>query len=214
MITDVFNLMRLMVGEIATNCYILHNLEKHKLIVIDPGGDAPDIEGALAGFGSEVEAILITHAHYDHLMAVRELKEKHPEAVFIAPEGEMELFSMVSDFIGKTPVEVTGSPDRYVSDGEVLDLIGTKLKVIATPGHTAGSVCYYDENLKILFSGDTLFKGTCGRVDLPTGNARSMRDSLHRLRDLIPDDVKVLPGHMQLSLMGDEKKNNPYILHA
>ena len=109
---------------------------------------------------------------------------------------------------------MTGPVDRYVEEGDELDLVGTKLKVIATPGHTEGSVCYYDEELKILFSGDTLFKGTCGRVDLPTGNARSMRDSLHRLRDLIPDDVKVLPGHMQLSLMGDEKKNNPYITHA
>ena len=211
--TDVFNLMRLMVGEIATNCYILHNLEQHKLIVIDPGGDAQDIEGAIAGFLSEVEAILITHGHYDHLMAVAALKEKHPEAVFIAPEAEKPVLAMYSDFIGDTPLNVTGPPDRYVKDQEVLELIGTKLKVIATPGHTAGSVCYYDEELQILFSGDTLFRQTCGRVDLPTGNARSMRNSLHLLRDIIPDEVKVLPGHMQLSLMGDEKKNNPYITH-
>ena len=214
MITDVFNLMRLMVGEIATNCYILHNLEQHKLIVIDPGGDAADIEGALSGFGSELEAILITHGHYDHLMAVGELKKNHPGAQFIAPAAEKEILGMISDFIGKPPIEVTGPVDRWVTDGEELDLIGTTLKVIATPGHTAGSVCYYNEVLQILFSGDTLFKGTCGRVDLPTGNARSMRDSLHLLRDLIPDDVKVLPGHMQLTLMGDEKKNNPYVTHA
>ena len=211
---DQVRLERLVVGVISTNCYLLENKETGKVIVIDPGGGAEHIRRAVQMADAEPEAILLTHGHTDHLMAVGKLRGAWPDVKLYVPKEEREVMEMSQDILPGVPLTITGEPDVWVSGGDVLRIGGFSLTVIATPGHTKGSVCYYDEEDGLLFSGDTLFSGSCGRVDLPTGSAREMRRSLTLLRDTIPDEVQVLPGHMHTSVMAEEKRYNPYLLQA
>jgi len=186
-------------GAYQTNCYILHDESSKTCCVVDPGYEADTILDKLDALGLTVEAILLTHGHFDHVGAVRELAAETGCDVYIHPDD----LSM--------PPMMTAGPLYYTktyTEGAQLRLAGLDIAVLHTPGHTPGSVCLLIGDT--LFSGDTLFAGSCGRTDLPGGDWATIRKSLGRLA-AIEANLWVLPGHGGTSQLRDEKKYNPYM---
>ncbi len=195
------------VGPIATNCYILSTDEyPEKAVVIDPGDEADAIEDWLKELHLEPCAILLTHGHYDHILAVNPLKQQWPECEILISEDERNMVEDPSLNCQFGFPDMSIHPDRYVSDGEHLTYAGMEFIVIKSPGHTAGSVCYYLEKEGILFSGDTLFRRGFGRTDLPTGNYEDLLRSLVMLLQTLPPETVVYPGHGLNTLIREEKR--------
>ena len=186
-------------GSYQTNTYIVHNEASDRCIIIDAGYEAPTILAKLARLGLTAEAILLTHGHFDHVGAVRPL----------AAELECPVYLCAEDL--SMPPMMTAGPLYYThtyAEGTRLTLAGLDITVLHTPGHTPGSVCLLIGNA--MFSGDTLFAGSCGRTDLPGGSWSQIQQSLHRLAR-IEADFAVYPGHGGSSTLADEKKFNPYM---
>ena len=199
----------LAVGPIGTNCYILQDEKEKVCAIIDPGDEAERIEKAVENTGCTPVMILLTHGHFDHIMAAEELRKEWGIKI-CACEKELEVLrdskkNLMMDYYRK---DYTLEPDLTVCDGETFEAAGVTWKVIETPGHTIGSCCYYIESEDLLFAGDTLFRTSYGRVDLPTGDAMSMLASVKKLLTL-PETVKVYPGHMGVTSIEYEKKHNP-----
>lgn len=193
------NIRSLVLGDYQVNCYILWAEGSKTCCVIDPGYEAGVILDTLTDLGLSLEAILLTHGHFDHVGAVRDLAAATDCRVFLCPQD----LSM--------PPAFTAGPlyhtDLY-SEGDKLHLAGLDITVLHTPGHTPGSVCLRVED--VLFSGDTLFSGSCGRTDLPGGSMKQMRQSLALLR-AIEENLWVLPGHGEATSLSTEKRHNPYM---
>lgn len=199
------------IGMVGTNCYIVTNELTKEAIIIDPPEQASVIEGKLKALEVTPVAILLTHGHFDHIMAAGDLRESFQIPVF-ACEAERELLGN-ANYNGSRMVRrnYTIEADRYLKDKELLTLAGIKIKVLHTPGHTAGGVCYYFEDEKILISGDTLFRESVGRTDLSTGNYGVLMDSIRRQLMILPDEVTVYPGHGDKTTIGYERTHNPFI---
>lgn len=200
----------LVVGMVGTNCYLVYEDETKKTVIVDPGDNADRISAECRKLGLVPEAILLTHGHFDHMMAAPELKKEWGIPI-LAPEKELEILAdgeknLVMNYYGQS---WSLTPDKTVKEGEVLELAGFSWKVMETPGHTIGSCCYYIEKEDVLFSGDTLFHMSYGRTDLPTGSGKSIAYSVSRLLKELPEDVMVYPGHMDPTTIGTEKKYNP-----
>ena len=189
----------LQVGSYQTNCYIVWGDEQDNCIVIDPGYQPEEILEQVGHCGKSVEAILLTHGHFDHVGGVKHIAAQTGCRVYICKE-DLALNPMLTDGV----IHYT---DTY-GEGDLLQLAGLRFQVLHTPGHTPGSVCL--KCGEALFCGDTLFAGTCGRTDLPGGSMAVMRQSLGRLRDL-EGDLLVLPGHGQSSSLEIERRSNPYM---
>ena len=189
----------LTLGLYQTNCYIVHKEGSKSCVVIDPGYDANTILGRAALLGLQIEAILLTHGHFDHVGAVAALAADTDCLVYLKEE-ELSL-----------PAAMTAGPlfysDLYDNAG-VLSVAGMDFRVLHTPGHTPGSVCLMVGDA--IFSGDTLFAGSMGRCDFPGSNIFDMRKSLKKLRDL-PGDYRVFPGHAEDTTLDFERKTNPYL---
>lgn len=199
---------RMVLGTVQTNCYFVYDKDTMEAVVIDP--PKKGIYETLNENGISVKAILLTHGHFDHIMGVHELTKMSGAKVYALKE-EDELLKdsrLNSSEMIRRPYTVDA--DILVSDGDVLNLIGIDFKVIATPGHTAGSCCYYIDSQKWLISGDTLFAGSIGRTDLPTGNEAAIMKSVRMLVDTLDGDVKVYPGHGESSTIEVERKYNPF----
>ena len=199
----------MVLGPVQTNCYLVLNRESGELLIVDPADDALRIRERVAAMGGRPAAILLTHGHFDHIMAAEELKKEWGIKI-CACEKELEVLrdskkNLMMDYYRK---DYTLEPDLTVCDGETFEAAGVTWKVIETPGHTIGSCCYYIESEDLLFAGDTLFRTSYGRVDLPTGDAMSMLASVKKLLTL-PETVKVYPGHMGVTSIEYEKKHNP-----
>lgn len=181
------------------NCYIIYN-ENNKAVIVDPGDDFEIIEETLLNNKITPEAIFLTHGHFDHVGAVRQLKEKYNIKVYMNFDDIMLLgFMRENDF---TPdVDVKGLTEINIAD--------MNFKCINTPGHSQGSTCYIIEDL--LFSGDTLFAGCIGRCDLPGGSPSVMRNTLSEIVANFDDNLKVLSGHGEASVMSHEKASNHYL---
>lgn len=193
------NIRSLVLGDYQVNCYILWAEGSKTCCVIDPGYEARVILDALTDLGLSLEAILLTHGHFDHVGAVRDLAAATDCRVFLCPQD-----------LSMPPVFTAGPlyhTDLY-GEGDKLHLAGLDITVLHTPGHTPGSVCLRVED--VLFSGDTLFSGSCGRTDLPGGSMKQMRQSLARLR-AIEENLWVLPGHGEATSLSTEKRHNPYM---
>ena len=189
----------LTLGMYQTNTYIIHEENSKACCVIDPGYQANTILEKLEQLGLTLEAILLTHGHFDHVGAVKDLAAETQCDVYLHPED----LSM--------PPMMTAGPLYYTKtygEGTQLKLAGLELGVLHTPGHTPGSVCLLIEDA--MFSGDTLFAGSCGRTDLPGGDWTTIRRSLAMLRDL-PGDYRVFPGHNSATTLALEKEYNPYM---
>ncbi|MCL2565293.1 MAG: MBL fold metallo-hydrolase [Defluviitaleaceae bacterium] len=192
-----------------TNSYIYYDENTLEAAVIDPGGSADKLMDTAKENGLTIKYILLTHGHFDHIAGANELKVLSGAQV-IAFEDEDELLKsadMNLSLIGMGKGVIINS-DKLLKEGDFVDVGNGKLALIHTPGHTAGGVCYYDEENGILFSGDTLFKGTTGRYDLPTSDGAALFASIKKKLFTLPDDVKVLPGHEASTTIGFEKANN------
>lgn len=195
----MLNIHVLPLGDYQTNCYIVHEENSTDCLIIDPGYEPEIISSYLEEKGLTPEAILLTHCHFDHVGAVKDLAAQYDCKVFL-DKKELAM-----------PPMLTNGPLYYTDgygDGDTLTLAGIPIQVLETPGHTPGSVCLIMEDT--LFSGDTLFAGSCGRTDLPCGDARAMRDSLRHLAAL-SENYRVCPGHGPSSTLNREKQTNPYL---
>ncbi|MEZ0536741.1 MBL fold metallo-hydrolase [Caldicellulosiruptoraceae bacterium PP1] len=197
-------LEKVIVGELLTNCYIFGT--DKEVIVIDPGDEGTKIENIINRFNLKVSAIVLTHGHFDHIMAAHFLKNRFKTKI-IANINEKELLNNprlnLSRHIGD---EISIEADIYLNDGEFIDIDDFKLNVIHTPGHTFGSMCLLYDN-KILFSGDTIFKDTYGRTDLPTGNDDSIINSIKTKILTLNKDITIYPGHGFSTTIRDEISN-------
>lgn len=200
----------IVVGMVQTNCYFVSNTETNEVILIDPGAEEEQILRELRRRDFKLCGILLTHGHFDHIMAVNGIKQAFSVKVYAGEQEEALLKDSVmncSDVIGEPYVVV---PDVCLKDGEVIELAGFQVKTIHTPGHTEGGVCYHitsDEGQEALFCGDTLFMESVGRTDLPTGNARKLLESMKKLFTL-DEDLLAYPGHGPKTRIGYEKVNN------
>ena len=195
----MLNIHTMPLGLYQTNTYIVNREGSNKCIVIDPGYEADTILNRTALLGLQVEAILLTHAHFDHLGAVRGIVADTDCRVFVE-EKELTLPPTMTD----GPIFYT---DLYPAEG-VISVADLDIKVIRTPGHTPGSVCLLIADA--MFSGDTLFAGSMGRCDFPGSSIFDMRKSLKKLYNLA-GDYRVFPGHAEATTLEYERKTNPYL---
>ena len=194
------------VGELATNCYILIDDAEKKAAVIDPGDEADRILAELRGLDAQVEYILLTHGHYDHIGAVAQLHEALPQTKVYLHKAD----SRGTGFHVVPPADQVADL-KYYGDGDTLALGSLAIHVIHTPGHTPGGV-----TLRVgdaLFTGDTLFAGSMGRSDFPGGNTQQLFASLKKLAQL-EGDFQVLPGHDRATTLDRERRSNVFMLEA
>ena len=206
---DMISITRMVVGYVSTNCYLVKDDELKQCVIVDPGDNAEGIAAKISEYGTKPIAILLTHGHFDHIMAVPELKAKYKDIPVYAYKEERVLLedARVNESKGfKRPTVIEDV--HYLEDGEELEFLGVKWRVISTPGHTVGSCCYYIEEAGVLFSGDTLFDGDCGRTDLATGSTEAIIHSIREVLMKLPDDTNVLPGHESFTTIGRERVQN------
>ena len=199
----------IMVGPIMTNCYLLSDETAGVCALIDPGDEAPRVLDMVARSGCQLQYILLTHGHFDHTTAVRPILEQYPDLPVYINDKDV-----VDGRVGDMELVFSRLPEhnqRYYHDGDTLTLGSLTVTVLETPGHSKGSVCLVVED--VIFSGDTLFRCSCGRTDFPGGSMEKMMASLRRLGQL-EGDLRVLPGHMEASTLDRERRWNPYLFQA
>jgi hydroxyacylglutathione hydrolase len=201
------------VGPVQENCFIVRRKDAATALIVDPGDEAPKLLGALDSLGIEtVEAILITHTHFDHIGAVAPVAEATKAPVY-CPELEVDVLANVMDYVpwpGFGPFE-SYEADHTVGGGETLELAGLTIGVVFTPGHSPGHVTYAIAEEGAVFSGDVLFQGSVGRVDLPGGDWPTLLASIEKLTSDYPPETTVYPGHMGVTTLGRERATNPFL---
>jgi glyoxylase-like metal-dependent hydrolase (beta-lactamase superfamily II) len=220
---------RIVLGVYGTNCYFLYREGEHEAIIVDAPDKGKYICDSMEKNGLHVAGILLTHGHFDHIWGAEELRETANEYAendedakqnqnaektikIYAAEGERELLKDTHMNVSKAMKRPCSlEADVYLKDGETVDIAGMTFRVITTPGHTAGSCCYYFEEAGFLICGDTLFLESVGRTDFPTGSMSDLVRSAKEKLFLLPDDTKVYPGHGDATTIGHEKKYNPFL---
>jgi hydroxyacylglutathione hydrolase len=202
----------LTVGQIGENCFLFRLQGGDKLLIVDPGEEAERILAAVEATGATVEAILLTHCHFDHIGAVAPVARATGAPVY-CPEIEVPVLADIMAYVlwaGFGPYE-SYEADEIVRGGETLDLAGMEIEVVFTPGHSPGHVTYAVKGEPAIFSGDVLFQGSVGRVDLPGGDGPTLLASIGKLMDAYPEETVVHPGHMGLTTLGAERASNPFL---
>jgi hydroxyacylglutathione hydrolase len=202
----------LTVGPIGENCFLFRRQGSDRLLVVDPGEEAGRILAAIEATGAEVEAILLTHCHFDHIGAVAPVARATGAPVY-CPEIEVPL---LADVMAYVPWEGFGPFESYEADetlrgDEILELAGMEIEVVFTPGHSPGHLTYAVGGEPAIFSGDVLFQGSVGRVDLPGGDGPTLLASIAKLIEAYPEEAVVHPGHMGLTTLGAERATNPFL---
>jgi len=201
----------MVVGVFQENCWVIGNRRTGEAICIDPGDQAEDILAMAREMGVKIKAIANSHAHVDHILGVGDIKNEtgarflmHRDEAAIAAQAAKSALMFVGREVPDPP-----TPDYHPEDGDVVEVEGVRLTVIHTPGHTPGSLSYYTDGM--LFSGDTLFAGSIGRTDLPGGDYEQEMASIIDKLLILPDETRVLPGHMQETRIDAEREMNPFV---
>lgn len=199
-------------GMVGTNCYLLENTDTKECVLIDPA-DSPDkISQMIEKSGCELKGILLTHGHFDHIMAVDAVRDKYNVKVYASCD-EKNTLAMPHINLGEAyGMNLSVKADVWHKDGDIIELAGFKIKAIHTPGHTEGGTCYYIEDIGVLFSGDTLFCESVGRTDFPGGSMSAIVRSIKEKLMVLPEDTKVYTGHGEGTSIGYEKVNNPFLV--
>ena len=200
---------RFELGPIGTNCYVVRaSGEATEAVVIDPGGEAPQLRLELARMGATVSAILITHGHWDHLLAVADLAGGTDAPVYMA-EDERALLENLPDLVPQGVVTRGYTADTFLHGGETLELAGIELETLNVPGHSPAHLAYHAEGC--LFSGDVLFARSVGRTDLPGADWDTLVESIRSLAERFPPETVVYPGHGPPTTLGAELDGNPFL---
>lgn len=199
-------------GMVGTNCYLLCNTDTKECVLIDPADRADAISDMITESGCELKGILLTHGHFDHIMAADDVREKYGVKVYASCDEKNTLAMPHINLGEEYGMNLSLQADVWHNDKDILELAGFDIEALHTPGHTEGGTCYYIKNIGVLFSGDTLFCGSVGRTDFPGGSmseiVRSIKDKIMAL----PDDTKVYPGHGEGTSVGYERVNNPFLV--
>ncbi len=202
---------RMVLGVVGTNCYYIYRQGESDAICIDPADQGQEIYHKLQQLGLEVKAILLTHGHFDHLMGAKQLANASGAPIYALEAEKVVCESAdvnLSGQMGRGAVRVIC--DHYCQDGATITAGNLSCSIISTPGHTIGSCCYYFEEDQILVSGDTLFLESVGRTDFPTGSMKSLVRSVRERLFILPEEVKVYPGHGDATTIGHEKLYNTF----
>lgn len=202
----------IVLGPVQTNVYFIINDDTKECVIADPADSPQVIEGVLERESLIPKGMILTHGHYDHIAAVERLK-KELKLPLYASEAEKRLLgdAELNHSLMSYGRGITAEADVWLKDGEEFDLAGIHFRCMYTPGHTEGSCCYLIDSMKAMISGDTLFEGSIGRTDLPTGSAPAMKQTLRERIRPLDDDITVYPGHGGVTTIADEKKWNPFL---
>ncbi len=202
----------LIVGPLRCNCSIFGDEGCGEAIVIDPGGDLQAIRNKLQERALRVKAIVITHAHIDHVAAAAQLRAETGAPVYMNERDGalLKMLPMQADWIG-VPAPEAPAVDVNAKDGSKLELGGSEFQVLETPGHTEGSLCLWIPTEGKLVAGDTLFRRSIGRTDLPGGDGRRILQSIATVLMPLPEGTVVIPGHGPATTIGEEKEHNPFL---
>ncbi|MDO5408549.1 MAG: MBL fold metallo-hydrolase [Eubacteriales bacterium] len=209
-----FRIKTCVLGAVSTNCYLIYNEETGEAVIVDPADNGAYILNKCRELGITPEAVLLTHGHFDHILAVEDIRRAFRCKVYVGRDEEKLLQDPQQNLsVSMGSGQMSLKADVTVRDGDVLNLIGFDWKVIETPGHTVGSVCYYVESEDVLISGDTLFADSLGRTDLPTGSAAAIVRSIQEKLLVLPEDTMVYPGHGDPTTIRHEKLYNPVAVY-
>lgn len=191
---------------LITNCYIIVDEDTKEAMVIDPGAEADKIIDMIDILGAKVKYIILTHCHADHIGGIDELKEKKGGKILISRDDSKGLYDTEINLDYYVEMNVPElEADSRLDDEDVIHIGNLEFKIILTPGHTKGGICIYNKEHSLMFTGDTIFAGTWGRTDLPTGNIEDIMNSIEHKILTYPDDTILYPGHGRTTLIGDEK---------
>ena len=202
---------KFVIGMIGTNCYVVSNENTKECFIVDPAVCDKNVISYIETEGLSLKAILLTHGHFDHILAAEAIRDRYQIPIYACQKEEKTLQDPKINLTAYHMDSYTLKADVYLTDLQVVELAGFSVQMIETPGHTVGSCCYYLKDEGVLFSGDTVFCGSVGRTDFPEGSTAAIVESLHRLLDALPDDTEVYPGHDASTTIGYEKRYNPFV---
>lgn len=200
------------VGPVAENSYLFRLDGSDRALLVDPGEEADKLLGAIDALGVKLDGILLTHTHFDHIGAVAPVARATGAEVWV-PEIEKMVLQDINAYVpwpGFGPFE-NWDAEHTLSGGEKLELAGMEIDVVFTPGHSPGHVTFSIPSEQVVFSGDVLFQGSVGRVDLPGGDWPTLLESIRTLVDTLPSETTVYPGHMGITTLGQERATNPFL---
>ena len=210
-----FRIKTCVLGGVSTNCYVIYREGGKEAVVIDPADNGPYLLNLCRELGVEPVAVLLTHGHFDHILAADDIRRAFRCKIYVGMNEEGMLKDPSLNLSGTLGTEQMGiNADDLMRDGEVLKFLGYDWKVLFTPGHTEGSVCFYIASEDVLFSGDTLFADSLGRTDLPTGSAAKIVRSITEILFALPEETMVYPGHGDPTTIGHEKQFNPVAVYC